>query len=324
MMNVAFTIVTPDYLGFARALVSSFLDKNSDYLFIVCLLGKVDSVDADMWQNANVQMLELNELEIPEIHEMRGRYNQFELSCALKPFVSLQLIERYFPEVLIYLDSDILVFGDFLELEKFKDSHAFALTPHCLSPDDRLDSHAMDLKLLNYGLYNAGFFSVFPKHRSAVDILRWWSDKMKTECFTDLVNGRYVDQIWLNLIPIYFQSVVVIRHLGYNVAVWNLYERCIDYSAGIFTVNGQADLIFYHFSGFSPMNPTVPSQKHSYFSFSSRKDITPVYDLYIQKLKIAEFTKYRISKEALDDKDEIIGVGLTKSLIRRIRGLYKN
>lgn len=285
-MKLAFTIVTNDYLPQALALKKSLLDNNPDYKFIIALLDDLSAVQEYLNNFNNSNIIELNKIGLENFNEMLNKYSAFEMSCALKPFVAKYLIINYNPSILAYFDSDILIFNSLSELLQI-DNSAMLVTPHCCTPVNRFDNHEMDLKLLNYGLYNAGFFVCYPAHNQTLEILSWWADKLKTECTTDLCNGKFVDQVWMNLMPIYFTGVKIFNHLGYNVALWNLSEREINVENDEFIINNNSKvkLTFFHYSGYNVLTPEIPSKNHFNFNFDTKRELKAIYDKYYNSLK---------------------------------------
>ena len=60
--------------------------------------------------------------------------------------------------------------------------------------------------------------------------------------------GLFVDQAYLDLLPIYFESVKILRHRGCNVANWNQIEcQREENQPGVITING-FPLVFIHFT----------------------------------------------------------------------------
>ncbi len=51
---------------------------------------------------------------------------------------------------------------------------------------------------------------------------------MRNKAFIDLKKGLFVDQIWINFVPLFFKKVRIFLHHEYNVAYWNLHERMIQ------------------------------------------------------------------------------------------------
>lgn len=55
--------------------------------------------------------------------------------------------------------------------------------------------------------------------------MAWWLDCCISACEKNYSEGLYVDQRYLDLMPIYFSQVTVCRHRGYNLADWNRHLR---------------------------------------------------------------------------------------------------
>jgi hypothetical protein len=79
-----------------------------------------------------------------------------------------------------------------------------------------------------------------------------------------------VDQKWINLVPCYFDSVCILKHLGCNVAYWNLHERPLSIFHEIFFV-GSKPLIFFHFSGININNTSLLSKHQNRFDLEDDK-----------------------------------------------------
>lgn len=113
---------------------------------------------------------------------------------------------------------------------------------------------------------------------------------------------------------------------GYNISYWNLHERYISKSGDYYMVNNISPLVFYHFSGFDPLNEEVLSKYQDRFSFSDRKDIIDLFHDYVQKLignNYAEFighsSYYDVEKRQQDLVDLIAfkkSIPIFKRIIR--------
>src|SRR5208282_3977814 len=79
--------------------------------------------------------------------------------------------------------------------------------------------------------------------------LSWWEHRCLTLGYVDRQNGLFVDQKWIDFVPCYFNSVLVLKHPGCNMAYWNLHERTLEKVGETWIVNNSEPLIFYHFSG---------------------------------------------------------------------------
>ena len=68
-------------------------------------------------------------------------------------------------------------------------------------------------------------------------------------CEKDREKGLFDDQIYLNILPVYFENVGIIRHRGCNVANWNQVEcRRTIQNDGTVLINGLYPVIFIHFT----------------------------------------------------------------------------
>jgi hypothetical protein len=88
----------------------------------------------------------------------------------------------------------------------------------------------------------------------------------------------------VNFAPIYYEDVFVSRHLGLNMAYWNLHEREITNDNEPYLVNDTFPLIFLHFSGYLPEHPTEISKYQNRYTFQEKSDEASIFDYYAQTL----------------------------------------
>lgn len=276
-MKVAYTVVSLNYLPYARALAESFLRHNPDFTFYIGMLER-KTVAVDARDGERIMMVE--DLAIPEFEAMNRQYSIFELSCALKPFFADHFFSRGGAEEVIYLDSDILVFSKFRIFEQHPDKDIF-ITPHLLSTDGRVDEY--ELHMLAGGIINGGF-TAYRRGPQTLDFLSWWKARMTEYCYQGK-KGLFVDQLWLNLVPGYFDKSFLVRDVGYNVAYWNLEGRKISLSGDGYVVNGESKLVFFHYSGYKLSQPDRISVYQDRLTFQDRPDIRPLFDAYAAALK---------------------------------------
>lgn len=125
------------------------------------------------------------------------------------------------------------------------ENNSLFLTPHTLKayPDEY---EPQERGLLNTGLYNLGFIGT-KRSATTQSFLAWWKDRLRDHCYIDLEKGMFVDQLWVNFAPLYHEDVFVSRHLGLNMAYWNLHERVISNDNEPYVINEKYPLIFFHF-----------------------------------------------------------------------------
>jgi hypothetical protein len=79
----------------------------------------------------------------------------------------------------------------------------------------------------------------------------------------------FTDQRWMYLAPVFVPDPLILRHPGYDVAYWNLPHRDIRRREdGTWLVNGQP-LVFFHFSGIDPEDPSVFSRHQNHFTMDT-------------------------------------------------------
>jgi glycosyltransferase involved in cell wall biosynthesis len=200
----------------------------------------------------------LADLHLPRPQEFCFRYNVVELSTAVRPHLLRHLFALGHDRV-VYLDPDVRVYAPLDDaLDELQRANV-VVTPHLTRRSDD-DEAASERKALLCGTYNMGFLAL--RRSDEVDrFLRWLCDRLERECIVDPANGLFVDQRWMDLAPGLVEGLRVLRHPGYNVGHWNLAERPLKGEPGRPTVDG-SPLVFFHFSGFRPQEPSLVSRHH--------------------------------------------------------------
>jgi hypothetical protein len=249
------TIVTGDYLPWARTLARSFAEHHPGVPFTVAVLGDCDRAalrDDEPFECAAPADLGLDGSEYAW---MAAIYDNFELSCAMKPWLLRRLIAD--ADVAMYLDSDILVCGPLTDLARRAHSDGIVVCPHLLEPPPDDGRFPNEDTILQSGQLNGGFVAI---GRESPDFLEWWQRRLRRECraFGAQNPQRFVDQRWLDLAVNYF-DITPVRDRGANVAYWNLATRRLVHDGDRYRVDGEP-LLFMHFSGFDPARPEVLSK----------------------------------------------------------------
>jgi glycosyltransferase involved in cell wall biosynthesis len=278
--HVAVTIVSNNYLSFARILHDSYTKHHPGHDFIIVLVDKKipEYVEAI---GGGLDIREMSEFRIPQAASFIYRYTIMELNTAVKPFVLNDLLTRSGYRTALYIDPDIQVFAPLEEVHKALESSAIALIPHMRRPYYD-DMHPSDTSILQSGTYNLGFIGL-RAGEAAARLLYWWMSKLYRDCIVDIPNGLFVDQKWIDLVPGFFPDHCIIHHPGYNAAYWNLHERPIS-RRGEAWFAGEAPLVFYHYSGFSPLEPHKLSIHQNRFQLEILPDLHALTDQYGQLL----------------------------------------
>lgn len=276
-MQIVFTLCAINYLAQAKTLADSVLRHNPDYKFIIGLIDR-NHTNVDLSFVGNLQLLEVHEIGIAGLDDMAERYSIVELVTATKPFYFDYLFKN-FPdaEAVTYLDPDIKVFAPLTDVAEKLKAFNLILTPQITSPmqDALLPT---EKHIFNTGVFNLGF-AAMRRGDEANKINAWWMERLRYGCQQDLPHGYFVDQLWMNLAPAFFDKVLIEKNPGWNMAHWNLHDRTLSELDGQILVN-QQPLVFFHFSHYSPKHPDVIASYHTRFSFETRPDLRPLFQQY--------------------------------------------
>ncbi len=294
-MKLAYNVSSINYLWQAEAVASSFLKHNPDYKFIVCIADQAPPLLDLTKYNFSFDIHWIEEFSIPEFQQLLTYYDVFSLLMALKGIMAEALLLRYNPEHIIYLDGDMLVFQPFTWLEHQLQNYDIFVTPHCSLPPPYQTPLAEvktsllpknpyeDRVFLLMGLYNAGFCA-FKNTSQGREFVSWWSKNLKNQCFPTNYAGLFVDQIWFNLVPIYFDKTCIVRNLGYNVGCWSFHERKISQKDGVFYVNDTIPLVCFHYTGYRPSNPNQIAEWID-LTLDDMPELKPIFEPFMQLTK---------------------------------------
>jgi len=278
------TIIAKNYVAFARTLAQSFLSQYSDgkvYVLIVDdFAGYINPADECF------ETVRLDELKIPKLPEFCFKYNLKELCTAAKASFLEYLICDRACESLLYLDPDILITGSLDRLYESLGNHDIILTPHLDTdyPDDGLMPD--DAHILRAGQFNLGFIGI-NSSANARAFLSWWKSKLFEHCVVDVRNGYFVDQKFIDFVPLFFGRVLIEKDTGYNVGYWNLHSRRLTQTNGSWGCN-EGPLYFFHFSGYDPRSSSISNHipdRRARFRLAKDSDLRDLFAKYKELLR---------------------------------------
>jgi hypothetical protein len=288
-MTLAFTLCSNNYLAQAITLGNSLIEFNQSYIFKIGLVDrKNDSIN---YTNIPFEVVEVESIDLDSFNDMFKRYNITELNTAVKPFYFNHFFKNE-PSVdkIVFLDPDILVYRTFIELDQVLNENEIVIMPHFSTPINDDKSQAEN-DFLNSGLYNLGFIALKNGAESR-KLLEWWAKRLDKKAYINLAKGMFTDQIWINFVPLFFKKVNIFFHPGYNIAYWNMHERLLIDSAKVIKNENEYPLVFFHFSGYTPLKPEILSKYQDRFSFENRKDVVDLFKGYSTKLFENGFNSY--------------------------------
>ncbi len=249
MEEIAFcTIITASYIHYAMSLYESLSRHGKIENFNILIADERTDFQSLESEFPNVKIWYPEDMHhVSYCQEVQAKYQASNIDCfrwTMKSVFLRFLIERGYRQV-FFLDPDLYFFGSHTFLSRELEGSSVVLTPHWRASDPHIDA-ANFATLQTSGLFNAGFVGITT---SGVAAIEWWTKVCLNECVKAPERSIFDDQAYLNLIPIYFEDVKVIRHRGCNVANWNQIEcsRVAD-EKGVVRINGETEIVFIHFT----------------------------------------------------------------------------
>ena len=278
----ACTIVSPNYLAYARTLSASYLVQHPDQRFFVLIVADLPLDDRKVFEGDAFTPVMLAEIGIADVKSEAMKYDILELNTNVKPSFMKYLLQTHDLEELVYLDPDIFVYSPLTPVFEALDAGAVVtLTPHMTTPvsDGKAPS---EQDMLYNGTYNLGFIAVRQCEETR-RLLDWWEERCLGLGFSEGRTGLFVDQKWMNLAPGLFNGIMILRHAGCNMAYWNLHERTLVESANgpvVKGAQGMERLCFFHFSGLVVDDAAMLSKNTDRFSLAGRPDLRKIFQEY--------------------------------------------
>ncbi|QWU15218.1 hypothetical protein SAMN04487895_108126 [Paenibacillus sophorae] len=187
------------------------------------------------------------DLGIPRFEGSIFKYSLLEGVTSIKPAFLRLLFDRYPEEMnVVFMDTDIIAYAPYDDLLAALEHHDILLSPH------RIEPNGEPLGYLHHGIFNTGFLAL-RRSEETMRFLEWWGQRLYSYCYYNA--PFFVDQKWVDLAPALF-NVKVWKHPGYNVAAWNLHERCrkiVREENGRYWLENNVPFVCYHYSGLHGM-----------------------------------------------------------------------
>jgi hypothetical protein len=236
------TIINASFAPRALALQRSIAKRSPDAWFAFYCVDDATAALLRRHAGPHVLVIPPAAYESAPLRAAKARLRLNEYCWTCKPAILLHALKTM-PELqwAVWLDSDMLAFGDLDEELRRHPEASAVLTPHRFSlPEFAAYEPAV-------GRFNAGY-AAFHNTAEGLAALRWWMDRCLEGCPAVPADGRYADQKYLDEVPRLFTDVVASDSVGLNCAPWNLFEKRIDRAGNGVTVGG-TPLLLYHFQG---------------------------------------------------------------------------
>ena len=256
-----FTIVAKNYIGLALILEKSIKKFDSDIDFYIFVADEfLTSEDLSNIPTNVLIAKDLLGIDSAQWTDMTFKYDLTEFCTAIKPSCFKFLLNKDNYQKIIYFDPDICVFSSLTPIYSMLERFSFVLTPQITGVHLNYKGELPEWNLFANGVFNLGFLGI-SKSTASSKMLDWWEERLKDKCFMDRVHVYFTDQIWMNLLPGFFDNETfhVSHNLGMNLAPWNYFEReIVTKKDGFYVKTRNKDdilnldkLIFFHAAGYS-------------------------------------------------------------------------
>jgi SAM-dependent methyltransferase/glycosyltransferase involved in cell wall biosynthesis len=244
------TIVSKNYLAYARVLAESLRSAAGGRHELTILVMDAVPGEVSLGELATIATPADLDIDADEFGRMALIYDIREFCTAVKPAALRMLLDRG-AKVAAYMDPDIQVLGDMVDVEQQAAEAGLLLTPHRLTPPPQDGLLPDENMIMLAGVYNLGFIAVTERARPMLD---WWQDRLMRYAIDAPSKGYFTDQRWIDLVPSYFTAAIS-KDPTWNLAYWNLDERpIVQHGDDDFRVHDRP-LQFFHFSGYRPHRP---------------------------------------------------------------------
>ena len=148
-------------------------------------------------------------------------------------------------DTVIFIDGDTYTYNSYYELQKETENHSLVVIPHITKPLPNDEHFPQNRTISLSGNYNTG---VWGASKSGLDFIDWWREQTTLFPISAPQIGLVNEQGWLRFAADFNDNVKIFRHPGYNVAYWNIKQRCLSYINNTWYIDNEK-LAIMHFSG---------------------------------------------------------------------------
>jgi hypothetical protein len=215
----------------------------SAQLFVLCL---DDSVVATMSGMPNTVLVTLKDVEsyCPTLLQVKPlRKQPREYYTTMTAIFPLFLFDKFGMEKLTYTDADMSFWSSAEEIEEVMGSHSLMVTDH-----ENPIAYAA-------GRFNNGIMG-YRNDQDCVEFLQWYAERCLEWCeWHATADGKCGDQGYLTVLhsqPGRFKNVLSCPQPGINLGPWNLAMHTLEERGDRLVLDGDRNLVCYHFHGIAP------------------------------------------------------------------------
>lgn len=237
MMNFC-TLFDSNYISKGLALYLSISRYTDDFVMYVMAMDRkcVEMLIKFNIPNIVFECLEDNTTQ--ELLEAKNNRSRAEFCWTCGPYVTHTFLTKYNLPDITYLDSDLMFFNSpkviFDEL-KLKNA-SVGLSPHFI-PYNATGKYCVQ-------------YCYFKNDIDSLQALTWWRNECIKWCYSQIEDGKYGDQMYLDQMPKLFHNVCDIENRGAGMAYWNSFAYIYTENSVIYK-GISYPFLFFHYSGFN-------------------------------------------------------------------------
>ena len=244
------TLFDSNYISKGIALYLSIAEHTEDFiLYVMAMDRKCEKMLQEMhFAHMKVECIEDN--MFPELTEARKNRSRAEFCWTCGSVVTYIFFEKYNLAEITYLDSDLMFFNSPLVIQKELEQNnaSIGLSPHFINNT-------------LFGIYCVQYV-YFKRDQNGIACLNWWKDECLKWCYSQLEDGKYGDQKYLDYMHQNFEGVVDIENRGAGIANWNMEQYKYNFTNRSLIHKGkQYPIVFFHYNG---LNVTVKDGRLSF------------------------------------------------------------
>jgi hypothetical protein len=263
------TLFDSNYLPLGMALQQSLVNHALPFhLWILCIDELVDQ----QLQKLNLQhvtLIKLADIETPELLSVKLGRSRGEYCWTLTPFIFQAVFDRDSKvSQVTYLDADLFFFDDpRILLKELPSDKDVLITEHAYSPEyEQADIH---------GRFCVQFLTI-KRTIEALRVTNWWQERCLEWCFNRQEDGKFGDQMYLDIWPTFFaEEVYIVQQVEKTLAPWNInfFEKKMEKNL---------NPVFFHFHGLKIVDT---NKVQLYLKYSIGEKGMKIYEAYLATIK---------------------------------------
>lgn len=303
------TLFNASFLPMGVAMIKSLLSVQfNSHVFVLCL----DELTGEILKKifpTSVVTIGISELEkqYSELLKVKKARTFGEYCWTLTPYINLYTIQNYNVNRITYLDADLFFFKNpqiFIEEMILHKKHVL-ITEHGYDP--KYDQTKTSGKFCVQ-------FVTFQNSPQGLEVLTWWKERCLEWCYNRFEDGKFGDQMYLDIWPDKFKYAVHILEMKHLIlAPWN-----VKY---YLKTNNEVP-VFYHFHGFRLLST---KRVLLYNSYKIGRKAKFIYNIYLKKiseaLNLIKGNEFYIQEKFPENK-----VSFSRKLrnfVKTLIGIYK-